>query len=98
MIVYTAHLSSEAEPFEIQEVLTVQTDFNKLEEWVKDYFGINPNKKYTNPAKYLGFIKYENSEFEDSLYGIFQFIETINNPNKLIDKVYIYQLKLDKSI
>ena len=48
MIVYTAHLSSEAEPFEIQEVLTVQTDFNKWEEGVKDYFGLNPNKKYTN--------------------------------------------------
>ena len=99
MIVYTAQLlSSKAEPFELQEVLTVQTNFDKLEEWVKDYFGINPNKEYTNPAEYLGFTKIEYSEYEDNLYGYFEFRETVMNDNKLIDKVYVYQLELDEKI
>ena len=99
MIVYTAqHLSSQAEPFELQEVLIVQTNFDKLEEWVKDYFGINPNKEYTNPAEYLGFTKIEYSEFEDSLYGYFSFKETIMNEKNLIDKVYVYCLTLDDYI
>ena len=99
MIVYTAQLlSSQAEPFELQEVLTVQTNFDKLEEWVKDYFGINPNKEYANPAEYLGFTKIEYSEGEDYLYGYFLFKETIMNDKNLIDKVYVYKLKLDEDI
>ena len=99
MIVYTAqHLSSQAEPFEPQEILTVQTNFYKLEEWVKDYFGINPNKEYTNPAEYLGFTKSKYSEYGDYLYGYFSFKETIMNDKNLIDKVYVYKLKLDEDI
>ena len=99
MIVYTAQLlSSQAEPFELQEVLTVQTNFDKLEEWVKDYFGINPNKEYANPAEYLGFTKIKYSEFEDPLYGYLSFKETINNEKNLIDKVYVYCLTLDDYI
>lgn len=99
MIVYTAQLlSSQSEPFELQEVLTVQTNFDKLEEWVKDYFGINPNKEYTNPAEYLGFTKIEYSEYLDSLYGYFSFKETIMNEKDLIDKVYVYCLTLDDYI
>ena len=99
MIVYTAQLlSSQSEPFELQEVLTVQTNFDKLEEWVKDYFGINPNKEYANPAEYLGFTKIEYSEYLDSLYGYFSFKETIMNEKDLIDKVYVYCLTLDDYI
>ena len=87
MIVYTAQLlSSKAEPFELQEVLTVQTNFDKLEEWVKDYFGINPNKEYADPAEYLGFTKIKYSEFEDPLYGYLSFKETINNEKILLIK------------
>lgn len=99
MIVYTAqHLSPYAEPFELQEILTVQTNFYKLEELVKDYFGINPNKEYTNPAEYLGFTKIEYPEGEDYLYGYFSFKETIMNEKNLTDKVYVYKLKLDEDI
>ncbi len=55
------------------DVITVQTNFEDLELFVKDWFGINETKQYTSPSKYLGFKKYNYLEHEDDLLGYFTF-------------------------
>jgi len=67
------------------EVLTVQTDKNKLEEYIKDYFGISEKKTYSTQAKYLGFTKIEYSEHEDDLEGFYSFKD-----EDVICKVYLF--------
>ena len=54
-------------------VLTVQDSKEKLEAYVKDYFGISETKSYNNPGELLGYKKIEYSEFEDDLEGIYKF-------------------------
>jgi hypothetical protein len=57
----------------LTDVMTVQSDRNDLETYVKDYFGISENKHYDNPAEFLGYTKIEYSEFEDDLEGFYKF-------------------------
>ncbi len=51
------------------DVLCVNTSRSEVEEFVMDWFGINPNKNYTHPCINLGFTKIQYSEFEDDLEG-----------------------------
>jgi hypothetical protein len=57
----------------LTDVMTVQSDRNDLETYVKDYFGISETKHYDNPAEFLGYTKIEYSEFEDDLEGFYKF-------------------------
>ena len=75
------------------DVITVQTNFEDLELFVKDWFGISEVKHYTSPSKYLGFKKYNYSEFEDDLYGHFTF-----NDYESDSLVYVFRKVLDEKI
>jgi hypothetical protein len=73
-------------------VLTANTSRELCEAYVMDYFGINPNKHYSTPAKFEGYTKIEYSEFEDDLDGFWIFIDSdsdktrINLFNMIIDQ------------
>lgn len=54
-------------------VMSVNTSRKDCEDFVMDYFGINPNKTYSKPSEYIGFTKIEYSEFEDDLEGYYKF-------------------------
>lgn len=73
------------------DVLCVQTSFDKLEIYVKNWFGINEAKNYSKPAECLGYTKFEYSEFEDDLDGFFTFKE-----DDEITKVYVFNKILDE--
>ena len=75
----------------VNDVITVQEKFSDLEIFVKDFFGINENKFYTKPAKFLGYKKIEYSEFEDDLEGYFTFDE-----DGEISEVYVFCKKLNQ--
>ena len=90
MLIYIAILRDE--DFTTSEVLCAQTTFQKLEIYVKDWFGISDTKKYTKPAEFLGFTKIEYSEFEDDLLGYFTFKE-----DEEITKVYVFNKVLDET-
>jgi len=90
MIVYVAILKDD--DLSVDEVLTVQTDKKYFEKYVKDYFGINQDKKYINPAKYIGYTKIEYSEFEDDLDGYYTF------DDGGIKKVYVFCKTLNEMI
>jgi len=91
MLVYVAVLRDKE--LTVDEILTVQTDKNKLEEYIKDYFGISETKKYSNHGEYLGFTKYEYSEHEDDLEGYYTFKE-----DGEISKIYLFCKMLDEKI
>lgn len=55
------------------DILTVQSNKEDLETYIKDYFGISETETYTNPAEFLGYEKIEYSEFEDDLEGVYRF-------------------------
>jgi hypothetical protein len=74
------------------QVICVQTSFNKLETFVKDYFGISDVKTYGNPAECLGYTKINYSEFEDDLDGYFTFKD-----GDEITKVYVFNKVLDEN-
>jgi hypothetical protein len=57
------------------DVLCVNTSRVELEEFVMDWFGINPNKNYTQPEECLGFTKINYSEVEGDLEGYWMFEE-----------------------
>jgi hypothetical protein len=88
-IVYVALLKDD--DFTSDEVMTVQTSKEKIEEYIKDYFGISNVKKYDKPAEYLGFTKYEYSEFEDDVVGFYTFKD-----GEEISKVYLFSKILDE--
>lgn len=90
-LVYVAVLKDE--DFTCDEVLTVQVDKGKLEDYVKDYYGISDVKEYSKPAKYLGFTKYEYSEYEDDLEGYYKFED-----DGEIRKVYLFCKVLNENI
>jgi hypothetical protein len=54
-------------------IISVNTSRKDCEEFIMDYFGINPNKTYTDPSEFIGFTKIEYSEFEDELEGYYIF-------------------------
>jgi hypothetical protein len=54
-------------------VLTVNTSRELCESYVMDFFGINPNKQYTESAIFEGYHKMHYSEFEDELDGYWVF-------------------------
>jgi len=54
-------------------LLTVNTSRKLCEDFVMDFFGINPNKHYDEPAICEGYTKIEYSEFEDNLDGYWLF-------------------------
>lgn len=74
------------------DVLTVQTNKEKLEVYVKDYFGISEDKVYTTPSEFLGYNKIEYSEFEDDLEGVYKFKQ-----DDQISKVYVYCKSLNEA-
>ncbi len=90
MLVYVAVLRDTE--LTTDEVMCVQTSFAKLENYVKDYFGISEVKNYPKPAECLGYIKYEYSEFEDDLDGFFTFKD-----GDEITKVYVFNKILDET-
>ena len=55
------------------DVLCVNTSRDELEEFVMDYFGINPNKNYSQPAECLGFTKIEYRESPGDFEGFWKF-------------------------
>ena len=74
------------------DVMCVQTSFDKLETYVNNYFGISDVKTYTKPADCLGYTKIEYSEFEDDLDGYFTFKD-----GDEITKVYVFNKLLDEN-
>lgn len=91
MLVYVAVLKDD--DFSVDIVLTVQSDKNKLFDYVKDYFGISESKKYDYKSEYLGYTKFQYSEFEDDLEGYMSF-----NDDEKIVKVYIFCKFLNEKI
>ena len=57
------------------DVLCVNTSRNELEAFVMDWFGINPNKNYSQPEECLGFTKINYSEIDGDLEGYWVFEE-----------------------
>ena len=55
------------------DVLCVNTSRAELEAFVMDYFGINPNKNYSQPAECLGFTKIEYREIPGDYEGYWKF-------------------------
>ena len=55
------------------DVLCVNTSRNELEAFVMDWFGINPNKNYSQPEECLGFTKINYSEIDGDLEGYWVF-------------------------
>jgi hypothetical protein len=90
MLVYVAVLRDIT--LSVDEVLTIQTKRENLEKFVKDYYGINEDKKYNSPAEYLGYTKIEYSEFEDDLEGYYTFKD-----GDEITKVYLFTKTLDEN-
>jgi len=74
-----------------QDVLTVQSSFDKLLEYCKIYFGITNDNKYTTPGIYLGYTEANNSEFESDYKGFFKFFD-----NNIEYKIFIFQKQLDE--
>jgi len=91
MLVYVAVLRDKE--LTVDEVLTVQVDKSKLEDYIKDYFGISENKEYSKPAEYLGFTKFEYSEHEDDLEGYYTFKE-----DGEISKIYLFCKYLNETV
>lgn len=89
MLVWIAVLKDDE--FSCDEVLCVQTSFDKLEKYVKNWFGISETNYYTTPAEFLGYTKFEYSEFEDDLNGYFTFKD-----DGQISKVYVFCKVLDE--
>ena len=73
-------------------VMTVQTEKENLETYVKDYFGISDTKHYDNPAEFLGYTKIEYSEFEDDLEGYYKFKQ-----DGEVSEVYVYCKSLNEN-
>ena len=90
MLVYVAILRDTE--LTSDDVMCVQTSFDKLETYVKNYFGISDTKNYTNPVECLGYTKFEYSEFEDDLDGYFTFKD-----GEEITKVYVFNKVLDEN-
>ena len=63
-------------------VLTTNTNIRDVQQFVFDYYGINPNKAYTNPGIVKGFHKIEYNEFEDDLIG-YWIIESEGEEHKI---------------
>ena len=57
------------------DVLCVNTSRDELEAFVMDWFGINPNKNYSQPEECLGFTKINYSEIDGDLEGYWVFEE-----------------------
>ena len=57
------------------DVLCVNTSRSELEVFVMDWFGINPNKNYSQPEECLGFTKINYSEIDGDLEGYWVFEE-----------------------
>ena len=57
------------------DVLCVNTSRSELEAFVMDWFGINPNKNYSQPEECLGFTKINYSEIDGDLEGYWVFEE-----------------------
>lgn len=74
-------------------VMTVQTEKENLETYVKDYFGISDTKHYDNPAEFLGYTKIEYSEFEDDLEGYYKFKQ-----DEEVSEVYVYCKSLNENL
>lgn len=90
MLVYIAVLRDKE--MTCDQVLCVQTSFQKLEIYVKDWFGISETRSYNKPAECLGYTKIEYSEFEDDLDGYFTFKE-----DDEIAKVFVFNKSLDEN-
>ena len=88
-LVYVAVLK---DPDGFTDVMTVQSNKEDLETYIKDYFGISETKHYDNPADFLGYEKIEYSEFEDDLEGVYKFKQ-----DGEISKVLIYCKSLNET-
>lgn len=71
------------------EIIAVNENREIVDSIVLDYFGINPNKKYINPAEYLGFTKSDYDDFDDFV-GIYKFkdedrLETVKLYHKKVN-------------
>ena len=64
-------------------VLTVNTSRELCESFVMDFFGINPNIDYDEPAICEGYTKMQYSEFEDDLDGFWTFTDSDGNKNRI---------------
>jgi len=91
MIIYIAILRDTE--LTSDEVLCAQSSFENLRTYVFEYFGISDVREYNNPAKFLGYTKFNYSEHEDDLDGYFTFDE-----DGLITKVYVFNKFLDEKI
>ncbi len=76
------------------DVLNVNESRDVLEEFVMDWFGINPNINYSQRDECLGFTKIEYSEFEDDLVGYWLFKDNDEN----ITRVNLWCKELNEKI
>ena len=74
-------------------VLTVNTSRELCEAFVMDFFGINPNKQYDEPAICEGYTKIQYSEFEDALDGYWFF-----NDGGQITRINLFNMIMDQPI
>jgi len=86
-------------------VITANSNFDLCDIYVKDFFGINPDIDYENPAEYNGFLKslYEDKngaviEPEDNAHiGKWLFTDhSVDEPVQHV--VNLYKVLLDKEI
>ena len=86
-------------------VITANTTFELCEIFVKDYFGINSNINYVNPAIYDGFLKniYEDEnggvvEPEDNAcIGKWLFTDSIGD-EPVKHAINVYKILVDKEV
>lgn len=76
------------------QVLCINECPSNLEKYVLDYFGINPDKTYPKPEKYLGYFPFEYSEFEDDVKGYYSF----EDEDGKVTRVYLWEKFLNQNI
>lgn len=74
-------------------VISANSTFELCEARVMDYFGINPNKDYSLPAKCEGYTKIQYSEFEDDLDGYWIFKD-----DDVTSRINLFNVVIDQPI
>jgi hypothetical protein len=79
-------------------VLTVQSSFDKIKEYVLDYYGLENENDSNDEVQFLKYHKIEYSHFEDAKDGYFQFKTNykFNAGNPVIENIHIWNLFLDE--
>lgn len=78
-------------------VLTVQSSFDKIKEYVFKYFGLEDENDSKDEVEFIKYYKIEYSDFVDAKDGFFQFRTNYKyNSNPVIENIHIWNLFLDE--